>query len=275
MNVLSLFDGISCGQIALNRAGIDYDSYFASEVDRYAIRVTQAHYPNTIQLGDVRKISVKNLPAIDLLIGGSPCKGFSFGGKGLGFTDEESKLFFEYVRILEECKPKYFLFENVEMKNKYHGVISQHLGTEPLKINSSFFSMQNRTRLYWTNIPVPEFNGEGVPCFGRYLYRLGHGYVKDEVKFFMKYPALTAQPPGTKYRIVIDLDIALLALSAGDLALLRNDQITRSATPEECEEFQTLPRLYTAMLSQTQRYRCIGNAWTVDVIAHIFKGMSF
>ena len=109
MNVLSLFDGMSCGQIALNRAGIKYDTYFASEIDKYAIKVTMANYPNTVQLGDVTKVKAADLPKIDLLIGGSPCQGFSFAGKQLNFEDERSKLFFEFVRLLRECNPKYFI----------------------------------------------------------------------------------------------------------------------------------------------------------------------
>jgi DNA-cytosine methyltransferase len=118
MNVLSLFDGMSCGQIALERAGIPYDNYYASEIDKYAIKVTQANFPNTIQLGDVTKVFAKDLPKIDLLIGGSPCTGFSMAGKGLNFEDPQSKLFFEYVRLLRECAPDFFLLENVRMKKR-------------------------------------------------------------------------------------------------------------------------------------------------------------
>ena len=118
MNVLSLFDGMSCGQIALNRAGISYDKYYASEIDKHAIKVTQHNYPDTIQIGDVTKVKGTDLPKIDLLIGGSPCQGFSFAGKQLNFDDPRSKLFFEFVRLLKECKPKYFLLENVKMKKE-------------------------------------------------------------------------------------------------------------------------------------------------------------
>ena len=154
MNVLSLFDGMSCGQIALNRLGIKYDNYYASEIDKYAIQVTQKNYPNTKQIGDVTKIKGEDLPKIDLLIGGSPCQGFSFAGKRLNFEDPRSKLFFEYVRLLNELKPKYFLLENVKMKKESQDVISKYLGVEPIKINSNLLSAQNRSRLYWTNIGV-------------------------------------------------------------------------------------------------------------------------
>ena len=152
-NVLSLFDGMSCGQIALNKLGIEYEGYYASEVDEYAIKVSKDNFPDMIHLGDVTKVNGADLPKIDLLIGGSPCQGFSFAGKQLNFNDPRSKLFFEYVRLLHETKPRYFLLENVMMKKEYQEVISKHLGVEPILINSSLLSAQNRKRLYWTNIP--------------------------------------------------------------------------------------------------------------------------
>ena len=153
INILSLFDGMSCGQIALNKLGIEYDKYFASEIDPYTIKVTQHNYPNTIQLGDIRNIKGTDLPKIHLLIGGSPCQGFSFMGKQLNFDDPRSKLFFEYVRIKEEINPTYFLLENVKMKKEYQDVISEYLGVQPIEIDSRFVSAQKRRRLYWTNIP--------------------------------------------------------------------------------------------------------------------------
>ena len=156
INVLSLFDGISCGQLALQRANILVHKYFASEIDKYAIKVTQYHFPNTIQLYDITKINVSNLPKIDLLIGGSPCQGFSFAGKQLNFNDPRSKLFFEYVRIkneLEKRNPKLlFILENVIMKRKSKETISKFLDILPIEINSNLVSAQNRRRLYWTNI---------------------------------------------------------------------------------------------------------------------------
>jgi len=274
INVLSLFDGISCGQIALNRVGIEYDNYFASEIDKHAIKVTQTNYPKTIQLDNVTKIKATELPKIDLLIGGGPCQGFSFAGKQLNFEDPRSKLFFEFVRLLEETKPKYFLLENVKMKKCFQDIITEYMGNNPVEINSSAFSSQSRKRLYWTNITINKFNENGLECFDEYLYRLGHGYIKDEIKFFSKYPALAAQPPATKYRIVCNLKLAKEALDVGNLDLLRKgNEITRSATPEECEIFQTLPKAFTSVLNKTQRYKCIGNGWTVAVIEHIFKGL--
>lgn len=154
MNVLSLFDGISCGQVALERAGIKIDNYYASEIDKYAIQVAQKNYPNTIQLGDIENIDFnKYIGKIDLLIGGSPCQGFSFAGKQLNFMDPRSRLFFKYVEALETIKPKYFLLENVPMKEWCLDTITKYMGVEPIKINSDLVSAQNRKRFYWTNIP--------------------------------------------------------------------------------------------------------------------------
>jgi DNA (cytosine-5)-methyltransferase 3A len=176
MNVLSLFDGMSCGQIALNRAGIKYDNYYASEVDKHSIKVTQHNYPNTIQLGDITQINGSDLPTITLMCGGSPCQNLSFAGKMKGMSTKEdieiltleqylklkdegfefqgqSYLFWEYVRLLKEVKPKYFLLENVKMLKKWENIISNVLGLEPIEINSTLVSAQNRRRLYWTNIP--------------------------------------------------------------------------------------------------------------------------
>ena len=160
-NILSLFDGMSGAQIALNKAGIKYNNYYASEIDKYARADTQFRFPDTIQLGDISKINVSDLPKIDLLIGGSPCQGFSFAGKQLNFEDSRSKLFFEYVKVLEEAKPKWFLFENVVMKKEYQTIISEHLGVKPVMVNSALVSAQSRKRLYWTNIPfeMPEDKG--------------------------------------------------------------------------------------------------------------------
>jgi len=141
-SVLSLFDGMSCGQIALNRVGIKYDNYFASEIDKHAIKVTQTNYPNTIQLGDVTKVKGSDLPKIDLLIGGSPCQGFSFAGKGLNFEDPRSKLFFEFVRLKNETQPKYWMLENVKMKAEHQNIISEILGVKPILINSELVSAQ-------------------------------------------------------------------------------------------------------------------------------------
>ena len=154
MNVLSLFDGMSCGRLALDKAGIPVTKYFASEIDRYAIAVSRSNYPTITQLGDVKDVTDSQFSdEIDLLIGGSPCQGFSFAGKNLNFEDPRSKLFFEYIRLKDTLKPKYFILENVKMKKESQDIISSYMGVEPVQINSSLFSAQNRVRLYWTNIP--------------------------------------------------------------------------------------------------------------------------
>jgi site-specific DNA-cytosine methylase len=268
MNVLSLFDGISCGQLALHRANLPISNYYASEIDKHACAVTMYNFPKTIQLGNVQVVN--KLPPIDILIGGSPCQGFSIAGQRLNFEDERSKLFFEFVRILDECKPKYFLLENVNMKQQYQDIITTYLGVNPIKINSSLVSKQNRVRLYWTNIPINYIEEKNLYYDG-WLYRLGHGYVTDEIKFYRKYPTLAAQSPGTKYRVINDITLA----NATSFEKLKKDKIlTRILTPEECEELQTLPIGYTSCIKKSNRYKAIGNGWTVDIIANILKGIN-
>lgn len=195
MNVLSLFDGMSCGQIALNKLGIKYDKYFACEIDKYAMQVTQHNFPDTIQLGDVQFVTKETFGThkIDLVIGGSPCQGFSFAGKQLNFEDPRSALFFEFVRLVKELKPKYFLLENVKMKKEYQNVITQYMGVEPIEINSALVSAQNRRRLYWTNIPnieQPEDKGIVLKDI------IESGYVDDRMVDKGKSYCLTARYSG-------------------------------------------------------------------------------
>jgi len=300
MNVLSLFDGISCGQIALNKANIPYNNYFASEIDKNAIKVTQHHYPNTIQLGDVTKIDVSNLPKIDLLIGGSPCQGFSLAGSGLNFEDERSKLFFEYVRLKNELQPKYFLLENVKMKQEWQDIISDLLGVKPILINSSLVSAQNRERLYWTNLPI-----DGLPTDKGILLKdiIEDGQVlkdksqtilatlyKENAKSMIKqnkqgililkniYPKKGQN--GNVYSIfgkckTLSAGVGIKGNGIGSSNSPKiettNADGWRKLTPIECERLQTVPDNYTEGVSNTQRYKMLGNGWTVDVIAHIFK----
>jgi len=188
MNVLSLFDGISCGQLALQRANIRVDNYFASEIDKYAIKIAMKNFPNTIQLGNIHDWMNWDLPKIDLLIGGSPCQGFSVAGQGLNFDDPRSALFFEYVDVLKHCKPTWFLLENVKMKKEWVNIISGYLKVAPIEINSALVSAQNRKRLYWTNIPdvtQPEDKGillkdiiENNPPNYAYVSKNHAGHVK-------------------------------------------------------------------------------------------------
>jgi len=195
MNVLSLFDGMSCGQIALNKLGVKVNKYFACEIDKYAMQVTQHNFPDTIQLGDVQFVTKETFGnhKIDLVIGGSPCQGFSFAGKMLNFDDPRSRLFFEYVRLVKDLKPKYFLLENVKMKKESQDIISKYMGVEPIEINSSLVSAQTRKRLYWTNIPnVSQPEDKGV-VLGDIIES---GYIDDRMVNEGKSHCLTARYPG-------------------------------------------------------------------------------
>jgi DNA-cytosine methyltransferase len=357
MNVLSLFDGMSCGQVALERMGIKVDNSFASEVDKYAIQVTMKNHPNTIQLGDVTKWREWDLPKIDILIGGSPCQGFSFAGKQLNFDDPRSKLFFEFVDVLKNKKPKYFLLENVKMKKEYQDIISEYLGVEPILINSDLVSAQNRKRLYWTNIPgiiQPEDKGillkdivhentdvdrdkaycidanyykggnlkqyfeksrrqlvfedlqEYIVPFDKTLQILDKEVQKGKVGYFRK------DSQANRVYYIHDKAVTLTGESGGGAAKMGQylfgcitpDRVNkrqdgqrfnagkkfytltaqdkhgvliegyiRKLTPIECERLQTLPDNYTEGVSNTQRYKMLGNGWTVDVIAHIITGL--
>jgi len=286
-NVLSLFDGISCGQIALNKAGIEYENYYASEIELSPIKITQHHYPNTIQLGDVTKIKSSTISDIDLLIGGSPCQSFSNAGKREGF-DGESKLFWEYVRLLKEIKPKYFLLENVIMKQEWQDIITEELGVKPMEINSGLFSAQNRRRLYWTNIPIPNLPLENKLTIRDIIFdndfkvfsdqRIentkqktknyvkwdisGKGYFSQQDRAYYLDGKMCTVPianPGNKLNICLDYEKGLY----------------RRSHPVEAERFQTLPDFYTDVdgMKDSKRLEAIGNGWTVDVIAHIFGGI--
>jgi len=411
VNVLSLFDGMSCGRLALERAGFPVTNYFASEIDKFAIQVAQANYPDTVHLGDVTgvktadgRLMVENAGwiKIDLLIGGSPCQGFSWAGKRLNFDDPRSALFFEYVRLLRELKPTWFLLENVNMKQEHQDVITEHLGVKPVRINSNLVSAQNRDRLYWTNIPVrsmPEnkriylkdiledgwtdrekshcidanyFKGGNLKSYFQKNRRQlvfdfaqddglilageadlkGHDYNrrvyhpdgkaptlcansggnlepkilqvprgnnkggvkgKDgkvptlsgsswEHNNFVLYPAaivgrrlkdgvrddkdvsvpitqcLEVHESGGKARCLstVEKDTLVSPLPEGRYPDAYSEEMRlmwRKLTPIECERLQTVPDGYTAHVSNTQRYRMLGNGWTVDVICHLLEGM--
>jgi DNA (cytosine-5)-methyltransferase 3A len=278
MNVLSLFDGMSCGQIALERAGIKVDNYFASEIEKAAIEVTMKNYPNTKQLGDVTKIKAEDLPQIDLLIGGSPCQGFSFAGKQLNFEDERSKLFFEFVRLLKECKPKYFLLENVKMKKEWQEVISEHLGVEPIRINSSLVSAAKRDRLYWTNIPnVKQPIDKGI-TFDDINTNSKNWIDKGRIT---KIEAWKAQQKPLKNATKIGECKKLPCLTArgynqyhSGMILITDGEKYRYLTNEEAEAAHTIPIGYTKGMTDREISHMIGNGWTVDVIAHIFNQMA-
>ena len=357
LNILSLFDGMSCGQIALERAGIKVNNYFASEIDKYAIQVAKHNYPNMQHIGDVTQVKATELPKIDLLIGGSPCQGFSFAGKQLNFDDPRSKLFFEFARLLKECNPKYFLLENVKMKKEWQDIISKELGVEPIEICSSLFSAQQRKRLYWTNINVdlsklPKSNNViadvlDLPIKNKrenkilmsksdFKVKVRKNYIdKKELALFLRsYKTKTINEisvfcnapktmvehwfrtdnsfsiPDAEYwfklkeflkiqdckydKAVTEFELknnsfdmakriyhidgkhpTLTTLTGGgQRKTITDGNEMFYLNPEHCEKLQTVPLGYTKTASERQRFRMLGNGWTVDVIAHIFGGLS-
>ena len=367
MNVLSLFDGCGMSYTALKRLGIPVTTYYASEVDPYAIKVAMANHPDIVQMGDVCNLHTEDgwlhtdypeddprAVEIDLLIGGSPCQGFSFAGKQLNFDDPRSKLFWEYVRLLKELKPEYFLLENVRMKQEYQDIISDALGVQPIAINSRLLSAQNRYRLYWTNIPnvtQPEdkdiilqdilehgfadrdkshcldanyFKGGNLKTyFTKHRRQLvfssdglchvgdadlnGNDSIKRVYHPLGKAPTLTTGTGGnhepkvlcgawrgrytvdgirqdhkhsvkgmTHQRLEVRMDgktNSLTTVQKDNVAVAIPELQWRKLTPRECERLQTLPDNYTNHVSNTQRYKMLGNGFTVDVIAHILKGI--
>jgi len=285
MKVLSVLDGISCGQVALKKVGIKVDQYFSSEIDKYAISVTEKNYKNTIQLGDIKLIKGKDLPRIDLLIGGSPCQGFSVAGDRLNFNDPRSQLFFEYLRLLKECNPKYFLLENVKMKKEWKDIITECMGVEPILINSALVSAQNRQRLYWTNIPNIEQPEDRGILLKDILENSGGKGMSDNMIILSEKAMAYMNRITSKNRNHWDFkhhsDVSNEKSSAVvanfykgiPYNVLIDYECVRHLTPIECERLQTLPDNYTEGISKTQRYKSIGNGWTVDVIAHILRNI--
>ena len=326
MNVLSLFDGMACGRLALDRAGIEVTNYYASEIDKYAMQIAKKNYPDIIHVGDITKLKASDFPWIHMIIGGSPCQGFSFAGKQLNFNDPRSKLFFEYVRLVKELKPLYFLLENVKMKKEYQDVISEQLGVQPIEINSALVSAQMRKRLYWANweITQPEDKGivlqdilEGAVTDREKSYCIDAHYPKiaEAGKYAVKDYLIKARRQlvyQNKAVIVgrrineeghrddynknieltqclevratntdksncvttVDKDNVLTPLPAGRYLDPYGNQLPfRKLTPIECERLQTVPDNYTEGVSNSQRYKMLGNGWIVDVIAHIFKDL--
>lgn len=306
MNVLSLFDGLSCGMIALERAGIPVSNYFASEIDKYAIKVSEKNYPNIIRLGDVTKVSYKdgvlysekgswNIGKIDLLLAGSPCQGFSLAGKQLAFNDERSKLYFEFERILKEVNPKHFLLENVKMKQEYKDFISERLGVTPVAINSKVVSAQSRGREYWTNISFTQPVNKCITVKDVLDNYSGNAISADDTTKQLntllstsKYSDNYSWCYDTLGRILVTRPDGLKIQRIGRIAFGQHQteivtcvttpyvfdgKIIRKVTPEECEKLQTVPVGYTSCVSDSQRYKMLGNGWTVDVIAHILREM--
>lgn len=361
MNVLSLFDGISCGRVALERANISVANYYASEIDKYAIQVSQNNYPDIIRLGDINNWESCDIDwaKIDLILAGSPCQGFSFAGKQLAFDDKRSALFFRFAEILEVVKSKNpnvkFLLENVRMKKEYESVITSVVGVEPIMINSALVSAQNRKRLYWCNWSVEQPEDQGILLkdivhentavdrekaycidanyskgatpgqyftksrrqlvyslkpyivpFDKSLQILDREAIKGKVGFFRKDSQSNrvysihgksvtlcgdAGGGGAKMGQYLFGCITpdrvekrqngqrfsdsekFYTLTAQDKHGILIDGYIRKLTPIECERLQTLPGNYTQGISDTQRYKCLGNGWTIDVIAHILRSM--
>jgi DNA (cytosine-5)-methyltransferase 3A len=294
MNVLSLFDGMSCGQIALNKAGIKYENYFSSEIKPHGIKTTQHNYPNTIQIGDVTKVYAKDLPQIDLLIGGSPCQDFSSANKEkLGLDGLKSGLFYEYLRLLKECKPKYYLLENVAMDDYSYHQISDMLGTYPIDINSELVSGQLRQRSYWTNIGSEYrdlFNNRYCNITQpkdkhiKFQDILENGYT-DRLKARCLLESESRNPGSTfsslrRYMILGFINVIFKDKETyekysnmTEIQMKENfkDGDIRKLTQIEMERLQTVPEGYTSILKRNEAASLLGDGWTVDVIAHIFK----
>jgi DNA-cytosine methyltransferase len=312
INVLSLFDGISCGQIALNRVGIEYDNYFASEIDINAIKVTKHNYPNTTHIGDINDIEFTEYHDIDILIGGSPCQDLSRCNlENKGLIGERSKLFFKYIEALRVVKPMYYLFENVgSMTNNNMKIISQFFGHKPICINSKLVSPQSRERYYWTNIPnvtIPTDNNILVKDIienvvpKKYYLKMDYTYIPKETNkhnsksglqfvcgIISKKKWLNDGKENSRnfsqgnrvYSIngkscTINANAGGLGGKSGLYYLEDGKEFSKSnirrLTPLETERLQTIPDNYTDIINETNRYKCIGNGWTVDIIAHIFK----
>ena len=323
MNVLSLFDGISCGRLALERAGIKVDNYYSSEIDQHAIKISQKNWSDITQLGDVNNWREWDIDwnKLDLVIGGSPCQGFSFAGKQLNFSDPRSALFFEFNNVVKHAQEKNpavkFLLENVKMKQEFQDVISGYLGTKPTLINSALVSAQNRNRLYWSNFPIAQpvdknvylkdiILEDGYPVV---LHNLYGGFKEKSVRTFVdKSPTLRTAAGGGHIPSFVKRDwhLSEKAIKYMDRQVkggrshwdfkhhsdIRNPKsaavvanffkgvmynvfkdwdCVRKFHPVECERLQTLPDGYTEGVSNTQRYKAVGNGWTVDVISHILS----
>lgn len=264
MNTLALFDGIGCGLEAIKRLSLPFENYFASEIDATAMWIASKNHKEIKHIGDVKGVKSSDLPKIDLLIGGSPCQGFSTDGSGLAFRDPRSKLFYEFARLLSEAKPKYFLLENVQMLKEHREHISGILGVRPININSSLVSAQLRERLYWTNIPdIKQPEDKGIKLNDILI----SGYSEREKSYCIDANYHKGSNPNiyfnkNKRQMVFDK-------TAEGVVYLRK------LKPIECERLQTLPDNYTEGVYNGRRYECLGNCWTVDVICHILKNMRF
>jgi DNA (cytosine-5)-methyltransferase 3A len=308
MNIISLFDGISCARVALNRAGIKYDKYYASEIDKYAIQIAKKNYPDTAHIGGVQSVKGDKFHNVWLLIGGSPCQDLSIAKQGReGLQGKRSGLFWEYVRILNEVKPQYFILENVASmsKNDKHVITETLFGIEPVMIDASLVSAQMRKRLFWVgklkedgtyekvDIPLPEDRGillkdillsDGIAerdkslCVtATYHNACPQDYFNRNKRQLIRVGYFNKGRQGDRVYSIEGKSVTLLANGGGcgtNTGLYETDRgVYRKLHPVECERLQGLPDNYTEGISNTQRYKCLGNAFNVDVIVHILKNL--
>lgn len=318
MNVLSLFDGVSCARVALERAAIPVKTYYACEIDKHAVKVSEANYPDIVRLGDVREVTADKVEAIDLLIGGSPCQDLSIAKKERkGLEGDRSGLFWEYVRILREVKPKWFVLENVaSMRKQDKETITAEMGVEPVLFDAALISAQSRKRLFWTNIPFTLPPDRGIVlrdilqpdaevdesmttkgkafCLTATYHKTGTGEKEYEHNKQKKQRTMVKigrdigrrlnedghrdddnkdLPYQRRIELRTDEKVGTLTSVLKD-NLVVSDLRIRKLTPIECERLQGLPDGYTACVAKTHRYKCVGNAFNVDVVAHILKQVS-
>jgi len=296
-NVLSLFDGSSCGQISLNVGGFEYNNYFACEIDKHAIKETNANFPKTIQLGDITKLDTSILPKIDLLFGGSPCQSFSVAGNGKGF-DGKSGLFWEFVRVLKEVKPTYWFLENVVMKKEWEKIITEALGVEPVLINSSLVSAQNRERYYWANFKIEQPEDMNISLYdildsdnelnpaairgrnlnkatiiGRRLNSNGKrdDYNKDiSITQCLEVRATNTNKSNCLTTVAKDNVLTTMPIGRHPDAFKNKLPFRYYSIKEYCR-LQNIPDDYFKVSSDNQIRKMIGNGWTINVIIHILN----
>ena len=306
MNILSLFDGISCARVALEKANIKVDKYYASEIDKYAMQISHANYPDTIRLGDITTIDWNlaksinsDFNSINLLIGGSPCQGLSMASQyKKGLEDNRSGLFFEYVKALKTIKPKYFILENVNYMSKENkNKITDIIGVEPIMIDAALVSAQKRKRLFWTNISnitQPEDrkiylkdiiqdgfteHDKSYTVIGSVARTTLREYNRQHGELIFNKPIITHLiNKGRQGERIYNIDGKSVTITnhgggiGANTGLYKINEDYRRLTPLECERLQCLPDGYTDKgVSNTQRYKCLGNAFNVDVIAHILS----
>ncbi len=271
-NILSVFDGLGGARIALDELDIECN-YYASEIDTHAIKVHKENYPNTIQLGDIKNIKSSELPKIDLLIGGSPCQNLTMAGDKKGLDGEKSSLFFEFIRLKNEIKPKYFLLENVaSMKNTERDKITELMGVSPIKINSADFTAQNRNRYYWTNIKVDEWEKNGSVLKDVLGIDENYHLSKKHHEAFLRSYKWKSTDINGKSKVLM-ASYYKQPPHAPYIECKGSESGFRMLSPIECERLQGLPDDYTKNASKTQRYKMIGNGFTVPVIKHLLKNM--